>query len=242
MKMKTKIALESVVLNHLKYVLNYRQVRSDKKVEVFKEISFSYLKKYLDDYETVRNNVAKGVNDILNSVRDKIEELLPELKYDLEKTAWANSILFSFTLTPKLLLEYDHSALIKYLTLIDKELDQIPIRIKKLFMDLNKISENKKELEKLLINHGFRKVYDEFDTIYSKRLKLLGEEESAKILENYLKNYEILNIMFDKTERYFTVDIKLSGKELLEELKEFVEILDQFFEEYKATYRRQQRG
>lgn len=240
--MKTKIALESVVLNHLKYVLNYRQVRSDKKVEVFKEISFDYLKKQLHDYETVRNNVAKGVNDILNSIRDRIEDFLPDLKYDLEKTAWANSILFSFTLTPKLLLEYDHSSLIKYLTLIDKELDKIPQKIKKLFSDLNKIAENKKDLEKLLIQHGFRRVYDEFDTIYSKRLKLIGEEESAKILENYLKNYEILNISFDKTERYFTVDIKITGKELIDELEEFLEILDQFFEEYRATYQQNRKG
>lgn len=230
--MITKLGIDSIILNHLKYVLNYRQVRSDKKIEIFKEINYEKLLKILNDYKIVRTNVAKGINEILNQVKSKIEGYIPDLKYDLEKTPWRDSILFSFSLTPKVLLEYDHSLLLKYFTLIDRAILKIPEKIRDLFYELNKITENKKELMEVLDQHKFIKVYDPYDTIYSKKFKIILNG-NVELLENFLDRYENLLINFDKTKRYFTVDIKITGKELISELKEFLKVLDHYFETYK---------
>lgn len=227
-------AIDSIVLNHLKYVLNYRQVRSDKKVELFRAISYEKLLKTLKHKNVVQRNIAKGIQEILENIRNKVEDYLPGLKYSLEKDPWSASILFSFTLTSKLLLEHDHGELIKYLTIINEELNKIPNKIYNLFRQLNEIAENKAKLDKILVDNGFEKTFDEYDTVYSKQLKLKGFLAESDILENFIKSYENLALKTERTRDYLTVDIKITGYELPSELINFLQIVDQYFEEYRG--------
>jgi len=229
-----KQAIDSIVLNHLKFVLGYRQVRSDKKIEVFRAISYDKLYSVLKNKRIVERNVAKGIQEIIDNIKNRIDDYLPDFKYSLEKDPWSHSILFAFTLTPKLLLEYDHGELIKYFTIINLELDEIREKIYRLFKQLNRISRNKEKVIRILKQHGFKKVFDEFDTLFSKRLTLKGFLAESDILEDFIKNYENLALKTERTRDYLTVDIKVTGYELPDELEHFLQIIDQYFEEYRG--------